>query len=265
VKCFLLLQPIQNSTKERDIRRLMIETENTIKVIKNLRIHTDKSINLKDIKELGVTYLGGAEEDSESINVYLSDKCQEAVFVHEILHIIMDYEGFPNIFINEVFVERNLRDFPSNTFKKIQAYFSSIIDHPEVFRRMESEYNLNIEEYYKIQFEQKERRFKRDKVPPSNGQFYFLRQQDILIGLDYFLWRDYGERLLELFRKYHPDAYSSCLSLFKKVSKLGFRTPEQTYQSAKEIQRHVINYGERKSLKKRYNDVWKAFEIRSAL
>jgi hypothetical protein len=249
----------------------MIETKNAIKAIDRLRSYTTKPIIQKDIRELASdpvyysasSYLGATLNTPEFIIIYLSDKYPEASFVHEILHIILDYEGFPNVSINEGFARRNLPSQLINVLPKLQSNLSSTIDHPEVYRRIESDYNLDLEAYYEIEFQQKVNRFnKMISISKSNEQYYFFRQQDILIGLDYFLWRDHGEKLLKLFRKYYPDAYSSCLSLFKKISKSGFKTPKQSYQSAKAIKMHLINYGKKMLLKKKYNDLWKALEIK---
>jgi len=147
---------------------------------------------------------------------------------------------------------------------KLQGYFSSTIDHPEVFRRMETDYTLDLNKYYEIQVNQKLNRFKKilKNNNPEDIGYFFYRQQDILIGLDYFLFGNCKEKIIEVFKQHFPDAYQSCMSLYKKTSKVGFSTPQSAYKSAQLIKKHIINYGERKSIYKEFNDIWKALEIR---
>ena len=247
---------------------MLIETENTLKVVTNLRRYTDKPIVFKDMKELGKTYLGAIFNEEDSIEVYLrndlTDGLKEAVFVHEILHAVLNYEGFPKISINRFFTQKNFtKPLIKATSNITRNTFQSTIQHPEIFRRMELEYSLDISSYYQEQYRGKIRRFERYRninTSPSD-QKYFDAQQDILDGLNYYFWQDYGKNLLEQFKIRKPDAYASCQSLFKKISKTGFKTPEQCYQSANEIKKHLIVYGERKSLKKEYNNYWIALEI----
>ena len=94
----------------------MIDTPNTKKVIEKLRKYTDKPVKIKPISELilpdnpnPVDYLGGAEESDDCINIWLSDRCPEETFIHEIIHIILKHEDFPKVLINEDFVRNNSR------------------------------------------------------------------------------------------------------------------------------------------------------------
>ncbi|MEK7079280.1 MAG: hypothetical protein AAB929_04385 [Patescibacteria group bacterium] len=246
---------------------MLIETENTTKVITNLRRYTDKPIVFNDMKELGKTYLGAIFNEEDSIKVYLRNNLtnglKEAVFVHEILHATLDYEGFPKISNTNLFARKNFtKPLIIAASNMIRNHFSSTIQHPEIFRRMESEYSLDINSYYHEQYKQKINRFEKYRINRSSSEGeYFYMQEDILDGLNYYFWQDYGKKLLEQFKIFSPDSYTSCQSLFEKVSKTGFKTPEQCYQSANEIKRHLIAYGKRKSLKKEYNNLWIALKI----
>lgn len=86
----------------------MFETENIRKVIRMLREHSDnREITVRDIKEspVATSYLGTVMQSPESITVYLNfsylEKVYEAVTVHELLHVVLDYEGFPDVVIGE--------------------------------------------------------------------------------------------------------------------------------------------------------------------
>ena len=199
----------------------MIETKNTLKVINMLRKYTDKKVFVKDIKELSndpvfsgaASYLGATYNGPDSIIVYLNLSYQhtcEATFIHEILHIILDYEGFPNIIINED-VAKILPSQFARVLPKLQSFFSSTVDHPEIFKRMESDFDLDLSLYYEIQVQQKLNRFYKSLASDSktNEQYYFFRQQDILIGLEYFFYpQNHKEKILKVFRESYPDAYA---------------------------------------------------------
>jgi len=249
----------------------MIDTPNTRKVLEKLRKYTDKKILIKHMDEFHhpafsgpVSYLGIVDDTPECIIIFLSERCPEETFIHEILHKILHYEGFPVVFINERFARSNLPQNMIRALPKLQGYFSSTIDHPEVFRRMETDYTLDLNKYYEIQVNQKLNRFKKilKNNNPEDIGYFFYRQQDILIGLDYFLFGNCKEKIIEVFKQHFPDAYQSCMSLYKKTSKVGFSTPQSAYKSAQLIKKHIINYGERKSIYKEFNDIWKALEIR---
>lgn len=252
----------------------MIETKNTLKVINMLKKYTDKKVLVKDIKELSndpvfsgaASYLGATYNGPDSVIVYLNLSHQhtcEATFTHEILHIILDYEGFPNIIINEDIAKILPSQF-ARVLPKLQSFFSSTIDHPEIFKRMESDFDLDLSLYYEIQVQQKLNRFYKSLRNDSktNEQYYFFRQQDILIGLEYFFYpQNHKEKILKVFGESYPDAYASCSSLYNKVKRVGFNTPKSSYKSAKIIKERIIKYGERKPTGM-FNKMWETLEIK---
>jgi hypothetical protein len=254
---------------------LRIETENTIKVLDMLKKHTDKRIFVKDIRKFAndptysgaESYLGAVDGRSDSIIVYLNvsklHTC-EATFVHEILHQILKYEGFPDIVIyNDIAL-----DLPPQiqmVLPKLQSFFSSTIEHPEIFKRMASDFNLDLLPYYEVHLQQKIDRFKRrlDKDFKVRAEYYFYAQQDILDGLEYYSYPPkYREEILRIFKECSPDACVSCSFLYDaKIRKIGFNTPALSYESAKIIKDHIIKYGEKKSTGI-FNKMWEALEIK---
>jgi len=259
---------------EKDLQGYVTQTRNGLKVIGMLRKYTDKSIFVKDLRELaghpsfpGIeSYLGASDNAPENVIIYLNfsypNTC-EATFVHEVLHIILRYEGFPEVIIDQEKASVLPIQF-RQVLPKLQSFFSSTIDHPEIFRRMESEFDLDLSPYYEIQVQQKINRFHKGlrEELKRDQQYYFFRQQDILIGLEYFFYPpNYKETILQVFNQFYPDAYASCSSLYEKVKKIGFYTPESAYQSEKIIKTHIIRYGERKGVGI-LNKMWDALEIK---
>jgi len=244
----------------------IIGTENTIKAVNMLNKYTDKAIQVRDIKELPDigSYLGAAYIDDEIIihlNCSYPIDIQEATFIHEVLHLVLRYEGFPKVEINET-IARTLPSQFISVLPKLRSHFSSTIEHPQIFKRMESEFTLNLPRYYGVQVQQKLNRLNKGlNYPKGSKQYYFFRQQDILIGLEYFFYPQYYKnKILSVFKEAYPNAYTSCLSLYNKVKKIGFNSPKSAYESAKIIKAHVIRYGRRKSVGV-FNKMWKALEI----
>ena len=122
---------------------------------------------------------------------------------------------------------------------------------------MESEYLLDFDKYYEIQMNQKLRRFERMlKAKVSEAEHVFGMQQTTLDALDYFLWGEYGKKLLKIFHERYPGAYQSCVSLHEKTSKIGFNHPKKVLDVAHAIKSHLIRYGARKNINIAYNNIW---------
>lgn len=99
---------------------------------------------------------------------------------------------------------------------KLQQQFSSTIEHPEIFRRMISEFDLDVDAYFNAQVRQKLRRFEKslEKSTRKDGEYHFYRQQDILVGVELFFYPEpYKEEILNTFKEFYPGAFQSCLSL----------------------------------------------------
>jgi hypothetical protein len=247
----------------------VIETPNTTKALLALREYTVKEVLTRPIEEFRhpsfsqtSSYLGLVCETAGSIDIYLSDRCPEETFVHEVLHKVLDYECFPNAYIDTEFAERALSPEMMRVLPNLQSSLTSTVHHPEIFARMEAEYDLDLERYYAIQVEQKMRRFERVLKIDNPALYHFFRQEDILVGLDYFLWGRHGEHLLAFFRGHFPEAFGSCLNLREKVLETGFSTPSSAFHSAGLIREHLIRYGQENSLPEKFNDMWRALEIR---
>jgi len=248
-----------------------IETENTMKALEMLRMYTSKPVIRHDIKDFASDSrsLGVCFEEPNRIEVYLSKNSPEESFIHEIFHIILKYEGFPRVSIKEDFVEDYIDPLISgnkqilyNALTKLRNDFECTLDHPEVYKRMKL-FPLDFDAYFEKEYEKKLERFQEGRhLSKSDEQYYFYRQQDILIGFDYLLWEEQGEKLLKIFSDWYPDTYSSFLSLHKAVVEIGFATPQTAFKSAKLIREHIIKYGKRHGLKNKYNRWWEALEIR---
>jgi hypothetical protein len=243
---------------------MTIDTKNTKKALQELQKFTTIPVIVKDISEFTqfkINTLGAVDRKEDKIVIYLSNKCPEQSYLHELIHVILGYEGYPEATINEEFLNKNIPSKWHRLIPKLQADFSSVITHPEVFRRMGEEYSLDIDSYYKIQVQQKIDRFTKAIRNKNDPYYYFYRQQDILQGLDFFMWPDHNEKLLAIFKKDFPETYDSCVLLKTGLEAIGFRTPEATRESAKTIKEHIVNYGKDWDVDVKIQNMWLTLEI----
>ncbi len=140
----------------------------------------------------------------------------------------------------------------------IRDQFASIIAHPQVFSREKNEFDLEIDSYFDAQVDQKKHRFelRTDKIKDESK--YFVRQQDILFGLDYFSYPPKHKKIIQnIFRDLYPEAYKSCNNLNKKLK---FNNPRECLNSAQKIKQHIIRYGRKKRLLIP-NKIWDAMDV----
>lgn len=203
------------------------------------------------------TYSGVVTLDDKFLWVGLredySQKLNEAIFVHEILHKILEYENYPNILINEEKLLQNPQLLKHRkAIEKLQAFFNSIIEHPEIYRRMKEDYNLDTEVYFKNLVQQKTNRFNKNQDTDANNKI-LKNQQDILDGIEYqFYDEPYKSQINKLFKEKTSVAPRS-VNLTKKLSKIGLYSPEQCLKAAKEVKSNLIRYARSKEIKDQNN------------
>ena len=237
-------------------------TENVQLVISKLREIVDKPVIINDIstfklpgRDAPVTFLGAIKQTETEITIWFSDKSPEETFVHEILHVLLDLEDWPKIQISnslsksDNFLSKNLQNY-------LKGILSSNVAHFELFNRMETDYELDLEKYYNLQYQQKIDRFNNSIINPNSPDYHFICQQDILEGINYRLWGEPGELLMEEFNLRNAGAYKSCLELYDKIYSIGFDTPELARKIAEEIKIHLIKYGQDNLLNQNFNSFW---------
>ncbi|MCL0094401.1 hypothetical protein M1N58_00675 [Dehalococcoidales bacterium] len=153
------------------------------------------------------------------LNLTKPEDVREAVFVHEVLHIVLHHEGFPGIAIRARFLSPS----DAQALEKLRDRFSSTIDHLQVYKRMITEFNLNFDLYFDGLVQAKIRRFGKFSYNTSvkDAKYYFYVQQDILDGLEYYQYPNlYSQRILAIFKETCPEGFASCLALREKINML---------------------------------------------
>jgi len=242
------------------------QSNNIQKVLEKLRKYDKREIQIKNIQNLphNKTALGGVDDSGKDIIIYLNYdmpfEIQEETCVHEILHIILEHEGYPTISIKRKYYN-NLSENSKKLVRRAIGQFIDSIQHPIIFNREINDYHLDVDKCFSQQVIQKVNRFKKRKTNVKKQHFYFLNQQDILVSMEYFYYpKKYSDSVLEKYSVFSPDAYRSSKKLFKKIENVGFINPISCYRSASIIKKHIIKYGKRKGLIK-YNYIWENIEI----
>lgn len=247
----------------------MIDTANTRKALEALRGFTDREVEVKPIKEFRapgfrqpMSYLGITQLSDDHLRIYLSTEYPEAILIHEILHIILRYEGFPVVGFDETCTERRLPQPVRDCLPGLTGRLASTVDHPEIHRRMETDYDLDMDRYYSIHAERET-----DKIIRESGQtlehddHVFVCQQNILSCLDFLLWGKPHAGLLDTLWRHYPEVFNSSQVLWRKVAGTGFSTPSDAFKSANVIKSHVVNYGKRRFERKELTLMWKSLMI----
>jgi hypothetical protein len=248
----------------------ILDSQSVSSAIQMLRRLSDqRKIIVKNIREMPIpgSYLGAVMQLEDRIDIYCDlsrpEIVRQAILVHEIVHIVLSREGFPEIVVKEN-VSSDLPPQQQGLATRLRDRFKSAIDHPEVFRRMTSTFELNLDSYFDAQVDQKLRMFQSGSKGKSwrDQDYYFERQQDIMWGIEFF-WYPSKQRdqILLAFQNTHPDSHQSCLSLYSKIKGIGFQTPTSCYESAQIMKSHIISYGENRKTGA-FNRMWEALHVR---
>ncbi len=249
----------------------MINTNKTKLAEEYLYKHTDKKIkviSLDEYEELtgleGVKEYHGASGRSDSdIFIALNHKCvdiHEQIYIHEVLHHILRFEGYPEAQVNWDFVNSNFTPKYQPILKKIQANFSSVIAHPEIYKRMKNVYELDMSPYFDSLVRNKKSRF--NKMPTNNYiELTFANQENILDGLEYFYYdKNQKEKIVKIFKSKSMSAFKECLNLFQIINSIGMYKPSSCRIAAEQIKNQIFIYGEKNNIGI-INKVWKSIKI----
>lgn len=234
-----------------------------------LRRHSDnREIIIDNIEKVPMyaTYLGVVSLTPDKILIYVNhdfpENIRESTVIHELLHVLLDHEGFPSIAVNED-KSRYASPDADRALSYIRDHFDSTIDHPQVFYREINEFDIDVDSYFDIQVKQKENRFlkgvERARTRKKKDKsYYFIRQQDILTGIDYYSYPSrHRKTIQEMFRSLYPEVFEYCDTLY---SKLKFNNPKEVFYSAQQMKKDIIIFGEKNGLSE-YNKIWDAMDI----
>lgn len=213
-------------------------------------------------------YHGGATESGTEIVIALNydmPETNEDTYIHEILHLILKYEGYPEIIINQKALTTNIPAQYYNNVYTIRDFLKSAIDHPEVYRRMGKDFKIDMSECHKYDVQLKSTRYSKKMNEGEKG--IFIIQQDILDGHEYFYFDEANSKnMIKVLRDNSPRAYDVCLGLSKQTMKTGFAKPTDARKSAQIILDRIVKFGDKNNSLTPdgfdSNLIWKCFEIK---
>jgi len=249
---------------------LAMDTEDIRRVVAMLRERSDfRGIKIEkaptNAKYLGRVWPDLLDEIALELNFSFAESVREAVYVHEMLHIVLRYDGFPKVVVNRN-VAAKLNPRYANKLEGLKQRFESVINHPEIFRRIIHDFNLDIDQYFDAEVSLKLPLFQQSagNNVMKNEDYFFRGQQSIMYGIELFSYPEKQKKqVLDRFMASYPEEFDICLALFNKVKGIGFDNPISCCNSALTIRSHIIEYGNDKSIGE-INKMWEALDIISA-
>lgn len=171
-------------------------------------------------------------------------------------------EGLPPVEIDEDFARRTVPKVLFPAVGRLRNNLSSTLEHFELFPRLERDFALDLQTYYAHQVRQKLARFRKYSRSPGHLAFHFDRQEDILIGLDYFHWSSAAAPLLAHFQVRYAESARIATVLFEQISALRPLAASQVTSAANLIIEAAIEYGKKKDLSPEFLNVWRSVRVR---
>jgi len=196
----------------------MIQTPNTIKAQQQLEKLSGYPIITTTLDEIADrlgdnhirTYLGVYFFDGQHHVIGINSnkpETNESSFVHECIHGILNYEGYPTV----KYAKSYLPQGDKGVIERLRDNLQSAIQHPAVYYRMSSDYTLDMDAYYSSLLHQKTNRLsKKPRIFQSEFEKVLIDQQDIIDGHEYFYYDIKTQsEILKLFESESYNAYKT--------------------------------------------------------
>lgn len=191
-----------------------------------------------------------------AFNVYLDETLPEQMAVHELLHVVMIEEGYPDIRFDGARAptgsryQRSFEAFADGLVNKFQ--------HPEIYRRMEQEYGQDMRTY---QVHVSSQLASGSALDVANGPLSFpLGKQTAIVDiLDQLYLSPGSSPFIARYRTASPDTVAAAEALQLEFDQTGFATPEDALHNLKLFVEHEIRFGKAIGVG-RDNDLWLALE-----
>lgn len=252
----------------------MQETRNTKKARQDLKALTAKPIYLTTLEEEAKrtntpyirTWTGAATEEKDRFVIALNHKkpnTHEATFVHEVIHMMLSYSKYPRISYDEMYARKNLpQDFSSilPILQGVQSTLSSSIEHPEVYRQMNENYDLNVDAYFQDLLKQKLHKIDNFRYSSLNERI-FLDQQTVVECIEYHYYSPSAkDELLRVVARKSATGLEIASRLIEELDDNWAQSPETCLNAARLILKRVIQYGDNNELGIA-NNIWKALRV----
>jgi hypothetical protein len=247
----------------------MISTDNTKTALIDLKNKSSKEVVLLSKGEFEKHF--EIKINASGAHYYFDDKhyiaideklpieLAECTFVHECLHAILRAEGYPCAYaIDKGDMNAEMR----NSLANISGFVTDAIHHPEIYRRMSSNYSLDIHGYFDKVVEAKVKRLKNMKKNIDNNiENVYLSQQNFIDAVEYFYYPiKQKEIIFNELKKYFIDNYQSLNNI--KKTKLNFNTSKDASQSIEFMLEKIKKYATSRNAEILNKQVWDRIVIK---
>ncbi len=186
--------------------------------------------------------------------VFVGGPVPEQTLIHELLHVILRKERFPDVRHSAGFVvPRGGEDYAAG----VLDVFANTLDHQMVYRRMASDYTLDMAAYHRVVAS---RQLERTNTDPGLYADHTYVLTEVLLGLDHHLWGDEGQRVAARFRELNADAAGLSLNLHRELEGLGLSAPAGALRAGQIMRDQVVGYGEEHKVHADILRYWRALE-----
>jgi hypothetical protein len=247
----------------------MINTNNTKSALEDLKSKTNKEIiflSNQEFEKQFETKLNGNGahyyfEDKHyiSIDENLSEEIAECTFVHECLHAILRSERYPCAYI---IGKGDMNPEMRNSLLNISGSVTNAIHHPIIYKRMNENYNLNLDKYFDEIVEAKAKRLYQIKNNiGSEIEKIYLTQQNFIDSIEYFFYPiNQKKNIFNELRLNFVDNYQSIINI--KESKLKFGTAKDACSTIEFMLEKIRKYAISRNAEILNKQVWDRIVIK---
>lgn len=239
----------------------ILQRPNVKTLLERVRTLTTRPINFRHTSEWKPTATGhpprlispAMHPTDTSYDIYLNEVLPEQMVVHELLHIVLVEEGYPDIAFDETKAPKNA---PHRQY--FEGFYDDLVNklqHPEIYRRMEEEYGQDMPPY---------RAHVTDGLiaqafDPSNQflSFPLGKQTAIVEIIDHLYLQPESRKNLHRYRSATPITYKVAISIHQEMKKIEFRTPQDALKCLNIFLDHIYECG-KKIGAKLDNELWRA-------
>jgi hypothetical protein len=192
----------------------------------------------------------------QSFDVYLNETLPEQMVVHELLHVVLIHESYPEIRFDASRAPNNAQE--RERFKSFADRLVNKLQHPEIYRRMETEYHQEMAGYQAYVSAELLDLF---KTNVNQGLLsYPLGIQTSLADIIDLLYLQPGSHTaLDGYRAALPAAFDAAVSLKEELDRITFRTPPEALSCVNLFNTHSYRFGKAIGVGVD-NDLWLALE-----
>jgi hypothetical protein len=247
----------------------MILTDNTKIALADLKSKAKKEIiffSNKEFEKHFKTIINGngahyyfENKHYIAVDENLPIELAECTFVHECLHAILRTERYPCAYIID---KGDMNPAMRNSLANISGFVTDAIHHPEIYRRMSTNYSLDIKGYFDKVVEAKVVRLKNMQKNIGNDiENIYLSQQIFINAIEYFFYPPKQKVIIfnEL-KNTFPDNYQSLINI--KNNKLNFYTSKDAASSIEFILEKIKKYAASRNAEILNKQVWDRIVIK---